>query len=366
MDKTDELFGIDFQKFEDFEDFEIRRIHRRVPYPKRKKIVQLYLQGDNLTYISGLLDIPRSTVHRIILIYIQEKRIKILPSGGRTYCKLTPDQKQCIVEYYRHNFHITSRRMCEILEAGYGISFFYINLPLIFPDFLYAFTRIDKPPTKCIPLIIPNSEKHFAKYFMKNLELSNIDNFVFFDDVPLKLKLRIRSSPDSSETPSNRHRSGSRSKSFNISIAVSNSRILKHHIRETPKIENPQEYQQGYEDHIKDFILATIDTFSKSGLQKPIFFLNINKLVFYLEIQKYLDQIGAKMVYYPSDLEIDPIDLCISKWQKVVASRKAGDFESLRAAMDDSFEEVNPFCQSYFNQVQKHYKRIDEAFNHHS
>ncbi|MES1902014.1 MAG: hypothetical protein MHPSP_000343, partial [Paramarteilia canceri] len=59
-----------------------RKRRRFVSNETRKNIVKKYIKGYNVTNISKILNLPRTTVSGIVSVFKKEKRILALPRGG--------------------------------------------------------------------------------------------------------------------------------------------------------------------------------------------------------------------------------------------------------------------------------------------
>ena len=156
----------------------------------RERICSLSLQGNNLSYISHILNLKRQTVASIIKRFELTGQSQSARKGGDTRSKLLDTQKALIRHWVDNDCLLTLKQLVDKVHKEFVITVSKSCVDKVLNDFHYTLKKADLiPEARNYRSTIESRFTYSQNYRRLELEYP-IESFIFIDEIGFSVSLR--------------------------------------------------------------------------------------------------------------------------------------------------------------------------------
>ncbi|OAF69859.1 hypothetical protein A3Q56_02390 [Intoshia linei] len=328
-----------------------RKYRGRTSESEMELILLHHSRGISNTYISKILQIPRSTVVTNI------KRMKegkpFLPQGGDRRSLLNDENKKTLHGWVEKDPTITLKELQQKTLELLGVKCSLSTIKRSLKTFDYTIKVISTKPQQIDSSSIIDDRFVSADLFKKMSANLDIKQFIFMDLMQYSIELVINKRDEANTESTYSSKSDIKIRHIFILAGMNKCGIISYKIYEDPI---DMEIFQNFLMELKRELLQT-------DICDPIFIFNDAISQKYHGITKMVEDEKMKVFYVPqhSWYILHPIEQCFIKWRKYVQRDRVQNEGQLNQSMENGFVIITEQdCKEYYNEMLKY---LDKTLN---
>lgn len=309
----------------------------------RRRIIQAYLNNEDMNSIGRVLNININTIKGIIRLYEKNGRVDKMLRGGPRNRNLSLLQKDVIKNWVEEDCSITLKALKEKCFTEFGVRVSQTTINRMLSDFNFTLKRVSLIPER------RNSEDVIelrASYAIELLNILSIINekFLFFvDESGFKVLMRARRG---------RSLRGSRAVQF-----VPNLRTRNISLCCTMNKEGIYLYETSTRPYNSDkfceFIIRLVEKINNDGIQKAVIIMDNVPFHKVQSVKEIIQTHGHSLLFLPPYSPfLNPIENLFSKWKQTVSTRRPSNEEELLSIIDDAANFISESdCEGFYRNM---------------
>jgi len=312
---------------------------------KKMSIIEKSLQGNSVRGIANVMELPKSTINRIIKQWRDLGTYISRPKGGDMKSKLNDNNKVLIRSWIDDNPLLTLKELKVKVDEELNINVSLSTINRCIAGFHYSVKAIVKVPERRNCDSTLDQRVIYSRLFSVLLCDENIPDkyIIFIDEVgfsvstrPSKRRALIGVSPYVNVT---------NARSRNISIVASMNKYGMIYY----KIHDSAINGETFKLFLSELHAKCID----SEIENPIFIMDNAKIHHYRGLSETINRLQIQIEYLPPYSPfLNPIEKVFSVWKNKVNRGQARDEPHLKIMINTTFTEITPDqCGAFFRNM---------------
>lgn len=308
----------------------------------RKRIVELYMQGEKTENIAEYFMVSSMTIYRIIKNYKITGNYESGKKGGQRKRKFSLEAKEHVEMLIEENCSITLQNIKNSLNENFSINCSTSTIHNNLANFLYSFKKVSVQPEGRNTENLIGLRREYAIRWLDIVASQDGNNVLFLDEVGFSISLRSRYGRSLKGKAAIQRVRSIRSKNFSVCCAISKDKIIY------------------FERQDKAFTTETFNSFIYNLISK-LRNENMNNMIITMDnvafhkspiIASTLRAAGHSINFLPAYSPfLNPIENMFSK-VKTLVRRRVQNQQELFASIEESFGEiVEEDCRGYYRHM---------------
>jgi transposase len=316
---------------------------RELSNQDRNRIIDAYFKGCELQQIADILGCHRTTVNKVIQVYLKEGRIEKKQRGGTRRKSLNDFNKALLKSYMIEDCGISLRKMKGKLEAETNVIASLKTIDRAINSFNWSLKRSSLIPERRNDHATIEKRFEYASKLFDLISLHDGQNFYFIDEVGFSLTMRTKRGRSPRGYRAVHNVSNLRSRNISICSAISKNSPFYYEMLNVPF--NAQRFTI--------FIENILSRLNQHGIKNAVLIMDNVPFHKNMKVKNIIEAAGHNILLLPPYSPfLNPIENMFSQWKEMVRRSRPVNEKELLQNIDDAFSCIsNEHCANYYRDM---------------